>query len=260
MLKNLREMFSLQGKTAVVTGGGRGIGKGIAHGLAAAGADIVIADINETEMSSTVEEIRDLAGVKVKGVKTDVQSERQVAEMMAQTIDYFNEINILVNNAGMGIRKLPQDMSLDEWEKNLSVNLNSVFICSKAVFPTMQKAGGGKIINISSLYSIFGVGKLPAYSASKGGVTQITRSLAIAWAPENIQVNAIIPGYINTDLSAGAKLDRPALEQMVITRTPAGRWGEPEDIAGTAVFLAGPASDFLTGVALPVDGGYSVMP
>jgi 2-dehydro-3-deoxy-D-gluconate 5-dehydrogenase len=260
MMNQLQQMFSLQGKTAIVTGGGRGIGKGIAFGLAAAGADIVIADIDEKEMGSTAKEIRDRYGVRSLEVKADVQSEEQVAEMVTQTLEGLNGIDILVNNAGMGIRKLPQDMTLAEWEKNISINLTSVFICSKAVFPVMQNGGGGKIINISSLYSIFGVGKLPAYAASKGGVTQTTRSLAIAWAPDNIQVNAIIPGYINTRLSEGSKQERPELEEMVNQRTPAGRWGEPEDIAGTAVFLAAPASDFLTGVALPVDGGYSIMP
>jgi 2-deoxy-D-gluconate 3-dehydrogenase len=124
----------------------------------------------------------------------------------------------------------------------------------------MKKGKGGKIVNIGSLYSIFGSPGMPAYAASKGGVIQLTKSLAIAWADENIRVNAIVPGYINTELSAVAKSIRPELEEMVISRTPSGRWGEPEDIAGAAVFLSSPASDFITGIALPVDGGYSVMP
>jgi 2-dehydro-3-deoxy-D-gluconate 5-dehydrogenase len=253
-------MFDLLGKIAIVTGGGKGIGKGIAEGLASAGANIVIADLDEIRMATTADEIRETCNVQILSVKADVRKEEQITKLVSQTLEFFGKIDILVNNAGIGIRKLPQEMSLDEWNQNISVNLNGTFICSKAVYPTMKKEGRGKIVNIASLYSIFGAGKLPAYSASKGGVVQLTRSLAIAWASENIQVNSIIPGYINTDLSAGAKKDRPEIEQMVNLRTPLGRWGEPEDIAGAAVFLSSSAADFITGVALPVDGGYSVMP
>jgi 2-dehydro-3-deoxy-D-gluconate 5-dehydrogenase len=126
-------------------------------------------------------------------------------------------------------------------------------------YPALKKIGGGKIINIGSMFALFGAAALPAYAASKGGVVQLTRSLAIAWAPDNIQVNAIMPGFINTDLSAEGKRDIATLEKIVIDRTPAGRWGEPVDCAGAALFLAGAASGFVTGIALPVDGGYSVM-
>ncbi len=259
-MSNVEARFGLKGKTALVTGAARGIGKAIALGLAGAGANIVMADLDTSEMERAVDEVLALDGIDCVGFKADVQDEKQVAKLVAQAEARFGGVNILVNNAGMGVRKLPQEMSLEEWNRNISINLNSVFICSKAVYPLMKRAGGGKIINISSLYSLFGVGKLPAYAASKGGVTQTTRSLAIAWAADKIQVNAIIPGYINTRLSEGAKRERPELEEMVRNRTPAGRWGEPVDIAGTAVFLAAPASDFLTGVAIPVDGGYSIMP
>jgi len=171
----------------------------------------------------------------------------------------FGRIDILVNNAGINIRKAPQELETAEWDEVLRVNLRSAFLCSKAVYPAMKKAGGGKIISIGSMTSILGGAKLPAYGASKGGIVQLTRSQAIAWAPDNIQVNAILPGWINTDLTIGARRDLPGLHERVLSRTPAGRWGEPADLMGAAVFLASAASDFVTGVALPVDGGFSIM-
>ena len=179
--------------------------------------------------------------------------------MVREVREAFGKIDILVNNAGIAIHKLPQDMTMAEWNRNLAVNLNGCFMCAKAVYPLMKAQGGGKIINIGSMYAIFGSGALPAYAASKGGVVQLTKSLAIAWAGDNIQVNALMPGFINTDLSAAGKRDVPGMTESVVARTPAGRWGEPEDCAGAAVFLASAAADFITGTALPVDGGYAVM-
>jgi len=258
MKETMKEMFSLDGKLAIVTGGNGGIGKGIARGLAGAGADIVIAARNEAKTADAVAEIKRDFGVKVLGIKVDMRQGKEIDEMVKQTLDKFGRIDILVSNAGIGIHKLPQDMSLDEWDENVDINLRGFFIIAKAVYPVMKKAGGGKIISIGSMTSIFGVGALPAYGASKGGILQLTRSLAVAWASDNIQVNCILPGWINTDLSAGGKRDIPGLEEGVIARTPAGHWGDPIDLAGTAVFLASPASNFVTGVAIPVDGGYAV--
>jgi len=251
-------MFGLNGKVAIVTGGNGGIGKGIARGLAGAGANIVIGARNESKTANAVAEIKRDFGVKVLGTKTDMLQVSEIDEMVKQTLNKFGRIDILVSNAGIGIHKLPQDMSLDEWDENVDINLRGFFIIAKAVYPIMKKAGGGKIISIGSMTSIFGVGALPAYGASKGGILQLTRNLAVAWASDNIQVNCILPGWINTDLSAGGKRDIPGLEQGIIARTPLGRWGDPVDLAGTAVFLASPASDFVTGVAIPVDGGYAV--
>ncbi|HUT42795.1 MAG TPA: SDR family oxidoreductase, partial [Desulfobacterales bacterium] len=148
---------------------------------------------------------------------------------------------------------------MSEWDEILRVNLRGVFLCSQAVYPSMKKSGGGKIINIGSMTSIFGSAKMAPYGASKGGVVQMMRSLAVAWAPDNIQVNTILPGWINTDLAIQARKDLPGLEERVKERTPVGRWGETQDLAGAAIFLAAPASDFVTGVALPVDGGFSIM-
>jgi 2-deoxy-D-gluconate 3-dehydrogenase len=148
---------------------------------------------------------------------------------------------------------------MDEWHRVIDSNLTSVMACSKAVFEPMKDAGGGKVINIGSMTSIFGVSFAPAYAASKGGVVQLTRSLAIAWAPQNIQVNCILPGWIETALTDRARHEVPGLYERVLARTPQARWGKPADLAGAAVFLSSSASDFLTGVSLPVDGGYSIM-
>ena len=258
MKETIKDLFSLDGKVAIVTGGNGGIGKGIARGLAGAGADVVIAARNEAKMAKTVQEIKEEFGVKVLGVKVDVRQEQQIHAMVKQVLDVFGRINILVSNAGIAIHKIPQQLSTAEWDENIEVNLRSFFICANAVYPVMKKAGGGKIISMGSMFAFFGSEALPAYGASKGGIVQLTRSLAVAWAQDNIQVNCILPGFINTDLSADGKRDIPGLEEGVRARTPAGRWGEPEDMAGTAIFLASSASDFLTGTAIAVDGGFSV--
>jgi 2-deoxy-D-gluconate 3-dehydrogenase len=255
----MENIFSLEGKVAIVTGGNGGIGKGIARGFASMGADIVIAARNQQKTADTEREIKEAFDVQVLGLKVDVADEKQVKGMVDQTIEKFGRIDILVNNAGINIRKMPQDYQISEWDGVLKVNLRSVFLCSQAVYPAMKKTGGGKIINIGSMTSIFGGAKLAPYGTSKGGIVQMMRSLAAAWATDNIQVNAILPGWINTDLTIQARKELNGLDEKVKSRTPVGRWGEPHDLAGAAVFLASPASDFVTGVALPVDGGYSIM-
>jgi 2-deoxy-D-gluconate 3-dehydrogenase len=250
-------MFKIKGKVAIVTGGNGGIGLGITRGLAAAGCDIVIAARNRSKTASAVEDIKAAFDVQAMGIQTDVQDESQIMDMVKQTLDKYGRIDTLVNNAGISIAKMPQNYDSAEWDKVQGVNLKSAFLCSKAVYPAMKKAGGGKIICIGSILSIFGAGPLAAYSASKGGIVQLARSLAVAWAPKNIQVNAILPGWIKTDMTSPIQNDLPEWNKNILARTPAGRWGEPDDLAGTAVFLASPASDFVTGVALPVDGGFS---
>lgn len=264
MKNSTQEMFCLNGKVAIVTGAGRGIGKGIAQGLAGAGANIVIADIalTETDEARTpqcVTEINADFGVKTLGLKVDVRAETDNIGMVQKTLDAFGRVDILVCNAGMGGGGIMlQDMAAAKWDEILETNLRSLFLAAKAVYPHMKEAGGGKIISIGSMTSLFGVGAFSAYGASKGGVLQLSRSLAVAWAADNIQVNCILPGWINTDLSINAKKKDPSLENKIRVRTPAGRWGNPADIAGTAVFLASHASDYVTGVAIPVDGGYAV--
>ena len=172
----------------------------------------------------------------------------------------FGRLDILVNNAGINIRKSPQDYSLAEWHSVLNINLTSLFVCCQAAYPHLRAQNGkrgGKIINIGSMMSIFGASFAAPYGASKGGVVQLTKSLAAAWAGDNIQVNAVLPGWIDTELTKGAREQVVGLHEKVLARTPAGRWGVPADLAGIAVFLASPASDFITGTAIPVDGGYS---
>ena len=255
----MRDLFSLHGKVAIVTGGNGGIGKSIARGLASVGTNIVIAARNEVKTTEAVREISEEFGTQVIGVRVDLQQEEQIRNLAAKTLETFGCIDILVNNAGMNIRKFPQDYEAAEWEEILDTNLRGAFLCSQAVYPIMKKVGGGKIINIGSMTSIFGGAKLAPYGSSKGGIVQLTRSLAVAWAPDDIQVNAILPGFINTDLTRQARKDIPDLEERVIKRTPLGRWGEPDELSGTAIFLASRAANFVTGVALPVDGGFSVM-
>ncbi len=255
----MKGLFDLKGKVAIVTGGNGGIGKGIAGALAAAGSDIVIAARNQSKTEAAVEDIRTSFNVKAVGIQTDVQDEAQIIDAVQRALDHFGRIDTLVNNAGVGVVKMPQDHASEEWDNILDTNLKSAFLCSKAVYPAMKKAGGGKIICIGSMTSIFGAGLIAAYSASKGGVVQLARSLAVAWAPDNIQVNAILPGWIKTDMTEPIRNDLPDWNKSILARTPAGRWGEPEDLAGTAIYLASPASDFVTGVVLPVDGGYAAM-
>jgi len=251
-------MFDLQGKVAIVTGGNGGIGLGMARGLAAAGARVVVAARNRDKSHAAVAELQRLGPGGSLAIEVDVADAGSVDALMARTREACGRIDILVNNAGMNIRKPPHVLTLAEWRQVLDVNLTSAYLCSHAVHPALRVAGGGKIINIGSMLSIFGASFAPAYAASKGGIVQFTRACATAWAPDNIQVNAVLPGWINTALTVQARKEVPGLEERVTARTPAGRWGEPEDFAGIAVFLASSASDFLTGTAIPVDGGYSI--
>jgi 2-deoxy-D-gluconate 3-dehydrogenase len=250
--------FELTGKVAIVTGGNGGIGLGMAEGLARAGATIVVAARNGQKSAAAVERLQK-AGARASSVEVDVADRASVMAMARAVLDRYQRIDILVANAGINIRKPPQDFAPDEWQKVLDVNLNGPFWCAQAVHPAMQAQRGGKIITIGSMTSIFGVPFAVAYSATKGAVVQLTRSLATAWAKDNIQVNAVLPGWIDTDLTRGARQQVAGLHERVVARTPAGRWGDPADFAGIAVFLASRGSDFVTGTAIPVDGGYSIM-
>jgi len=250
-------MFSLSGRVAVVTGGNGGIGLGMARGLASAGAHVVIAARNEAKSRAAVDELSG-AGGGATAIAVDVTEEAAVAAMVDEVVRRCGRLDILINNAGTNIRKGPHELSLDEWRAVMDANLTSAFLCARAAYPQMKNAGGGKIINIGSLLSTFGAAFAPAYGASKGGVVQLTKSLAVAWARDNIQVNAVLPGWIDTALSRDARRQVPGLEQRAVDRTPIGRWGRTDDLAGVAVFLASAASDFITGASIPVDGGYSI--
>ena len=250
-------MFNLHGKVALVTGGNGGIGLGMAQGLAQAGARVVIAARNTQKSAEAVAALQAL-GSDSFALEADVTNEASVAALFAQVAERCGRLDILVNNAGTTVRKPVDQLALDEWNQVMDTNLTSAFLCCRAAHPLMKQAGGGKILNIGSMMSIFAAPYAPAYGASKGGIVQLTKAMASSWAADQIQVNAILPGWIATDLTQAAREQVPGLNERVIARTAAGRWGQPADLAGTAVFLASAASDFVTGTAIPVDGGYSI--
>ena len=251
------KLFNLNEKVALITGGNGGIGLAMAKAIGEAGATVVIAGRNEDKNKNSIEELNSL-NIKCKSLIVDVVDEISCNELIEDVVKEFGKINILVNNAGTNIRKRPEEYELDEWKSIIDTNLISMFTCSKAVFKYFKNVSGGKIINIGSMHSLFGAPLGSAYSASKGGVVQLTKSLANTWAKDNIQVNAVLPGYIDTTLTRQARIDIPELQKRVEERTPAGRWGDPDDLGGIAVFLSSDASNYVTGTAIPVDGGYSI--
>jgi 2-deoxy-D-gluconate 3-dehydrogenase len=253
----MTESFRLSLKVALVTGGNGGIGLGLARGLGRAGAAVALAGRDAAKSQAAVEALAD-EGIRAAAVAVDVADAESCEAMVAEVERTFGRLDICVCNAGINIRKAPQDLAPAEWRQIQAVNLDGTFYTARAAYPALQRQGGGKIITIGSMMSIFGLALVAGYGASKGGVVQLTKSLAIAWARDNIQVNCILPGWIDSDLTRRARQDIPGLQEKVEGRTPAGRWGRPEDLAGLGVFLASPASDFVTGAAIPVDGGYSI--
>jgi 2-dehydro-3-deoxy-D-gluconate 5-dehydrogenase len=250
------KLFDLNGRVAIITGGNAGIGLGIAKGLAAAGATIVVAG-RRAEKNLEAARAIEVLNAKTAALEVDVCKEESCRAMIEGTVERFGRIDILVNNAGIAIRKQPETYTLAEWNKVIDTNLTGAFLCAHAAYPHMKNGGSGKIVNIGSMLSIFGASFAVAYAGSKGGIVQMTKALACAWAKDNIQVNAILPGWIDTPFTEAARKEVPGLNERVLARTPAGRWGEPQDFAGIAVFLASSASDFITGATIPVDGGYS---
>jgi 2-deoxy-D-gluconate 3-dehydrogenase len=251
------KLFDLSGKVAIVTGGNGGIGLGMARGLAQAGAAVAIVGRNESKSNQAARQLAETTGAQTCVVTADVSDLDDCQRIPDEVLKAFGRIDILINNAGINIRKPPHELSLEDWRQVLDVNLTSAFLLSKAVYPALKAAGGGKIINIGSMTSIFGAGFAPAYATSKGGIVQLTKSLALAWAADNIQVNAILPGWFETELTDKARIEVPGLYERVVSRIALGRWAKPDDMAGTAIWLASPASDYVTGVAIPVDGGYT---
>ncbi|HEV3418260.1 MAG TPA: glucose 1-dehydrogenase [Pirellulales bacterium] len=250
-------LFDLTGKVAIVTGGGSGIGLGIAKGLSQAGARVVIVGRNEEKLQAAAHTLAEQASGEFRPLAADVADEQQVESVIGEVTNHFARIDILFNNAGINIRHPPQEMKIEEWRSVMDINLTSAFLMSKAVYPAMKQAGGGKIVNTGSMASLFGAAYAAPYAASKGGIVQLTKSLALAWAADNIQVNAILPGWFKTEMTDRARVEVPGLSERVSARIPAGRWAQPDDVAGTAIWLASRASDYVTGAAIPVDGGYS---
>jgi 2-deoxy-D-gluconate 3-dehydrogenase len=249
-------MFDLTGRVAIVTGGNGGIGLGMARGLASAGARVIVAGRNRDKSRRAVGELEQLGGSAL-AIEVDVTDEASVAALLTEAEARCGRLDILINNAGMNIRKSPQELSPTEWHRVIDTNLTSAYLCSHAAYPLLRQSGRGKVINVASILSIFGTSFSPAYAASKGGMVQLTKACALAWARDHIQVNAVLPGWIDTELTEGTRREVPGLHDSVLGRTPAGRWGTIDDLRGIAVFLSAPASDFVTGAAIVVDGGYS---
>ena len=255
-------LFNLHNKTAFVTGGNGGIGLGIAEGFLQHGASVAIAARNADKLESAVASLTATAdgdSSRVLALSCDVTDRESIQAALDETMSKLGGWDIIVNNAGTNRRSdEPQNLSDDDWRYVIDTNLTSMHNVSSLTFDHMRDKGAGKYINIGSMMSIFGTAYASAYAASKGGVVQYTKSCAVAWARHNVQANAILPGWIITEMTNQFKELFPERYKMVQERTPADRWGIPADLAGTAVFLASNASDFVTGTAIAVDGGYSV--
>lgn len=249
------DMFNLSGKVALVTGATHGLGMAIANGLGTAGARLVINGNSSQEKIDKAISAYQSAGLDASGYRFDVTDESAVEAAVEKIESDVGPIDILVNNAGI-IRRVPLlEMPLDEWELVIRTDLTSAFVVSKSVVSRMVKRGGGKVINICSMMSELGRDSVGAYAAAKGGLKMLTRNMATEWARHNIQVNGIGPGYFVTDQTKPMKVDGHPFNDFIVNRTPAGRWGNPDDLQGAAVFLASAASDFVNGQILYVDGG-----
>lgn len=245
------DLFRLEGKVALVTGAATGLGAAMATALAQAGAKVAVHG-NRRPASETAASI----GPGAAAFQADLASAAEVTKLFVDVKGHFGHIDILVNNTGTIHRDAAEDVSLEDWQRVLQINLTSVFQLSQHVARDLiARNAGGKIINIASLLSFQGGLRVPAYAASKGGVAQLTKALANEWAPRGIQVNAIAPGYFATSNTAALRADE-VRHRQILERIPAGRWGEPGDLAGAALFLASRASDYVTGTVLTVDGGW----
>jgi len=250
------KLFDLTGRVAVVTGGNGGIGRGIALGLAEAGAAVAVWGRNDEKNQRVLSELKAI-GVRSMVLMVDMTNRAGLEPAVNKVESELGSVNILVNNAGIAslsggvMNEKPED-----WDRVIETQLNSVFLLSKLAAQSMIRQKSGKIINIASMYSFFGSGLVPSYSAAKGAIVQLTKSMAIEFAPHNIQVNAIAPGWIETDMTTPVRTT--PMNDEILARTPAGRWGQPEEVAGAAVYLSSRASDFVTGDTIRVDGGYAI--
>jgi len=249
------KMFSLEGKTAIVTGASRGIGKAIAKGFAQVGADLILVSRKSSVLEEVAKEIEEI-GRKALPISADIGNPEEIQKVVDSTINFFPRIDILVNNAGISpILKKAEEVKLKEWEEILRVNLTGTFLFCQAVGKVMIQQGGGKIINMVSVGGVVGFPRQIAYCATKGGILQLTRVLAIEWARYNIEVNAIGPAYLETELTKGMR-ESKIISEDLLGKTPMRRFGKPEEIVGAAIYLASDASSYVTGQTLFVDGGW----
>lgn len=246
-------LFSLHGRRALITGSGQGIGLTLARGLAAAGAELILNDLDPARLEATVATLRG-EGCVVQGRIFNVARAAEVDAALGPLEAEVGPVDILINNAGIHRRAPLESMSLDDWQAVIDVNLTSAFLVSRAIAPGMIRRGAGKIINLCSLNSEISRPTIANYSAAKGGLKMLTRAMAVEWGRHNVQTNGLAPGYIRTSLTTPVVAD-PELERHIRARTPAGRWGDPQDLVGAAVFLASPAANFVNGQILTIDGG-----
>lgn len=247
--------LSLQGKVAVVTGSTKGIGRGIVEGLALSGANIVVVSRSQQDCDATAANLQNY-GVKAIGVRTDVTRISEIEALVSKTIDTFGRLDIMINNAGSAITKKAEDLTEEDWDRVINMDLKSVFFCAQTAGREMIKQNSGKIINISSMLGLVGEKQVLPYCVAKGGVIQMTKALALEWSRYNIQVNAICPGYILTSINA-AELRQEKIYNHIIKKIPVQRLGDVKDLAGAAVFLASEASNYMTGQTIVIDGGWT---
>lgn len=251
----LQRLFSLEGKTALITGASGGIGAALAGALAEVGAVVGVHGRSEEKVAATCRQI-DAAGGQAHAFASDLVDIDANRQLIADAVGRMGRLDILVNCAGMNRRKPVTEVTPDDYDTIMAVNLRSIFFLCQAAHPHLKAQGGGKIININSINSVFGLGTISVYGASKGGLAQITRVMAVEWAPDNIQVNGISPGFIRTPLTEQALWGTPHRAKWLHDRIPLRRPGEPGDLIGAALLLAGPASDYITGTTILVDGGF----
>lgn len=250
------DLFDLTGKVALVTGASRGLGRAMARGLARAGADLVLCARSEGDLRDAASEIEAM-GRRAMVVPVDVLNVASVEEMVRRAVEGMGRIDVLVNNAGVNIRKSVVELDEAEWDLVLDTNLKGYFLVGRAVGRQMISQGGGKVINVASILGAVGLPNQVAYASSKGGVIQMTKVMALEWAPYHINVNAIAPTYFETPLVAAIRND-PERYRFIVERTPMGRWGQPEELEGVVIFLASKASDFITGQTIFIDGGWTI--